>query len=56
MARHGLNDPAVKVITHQLGHVVLREGSVNAALRSLASVLNEDRGEGGCTRTGSTPC
>ena len=46
MARHGLNDPAMKVITDQLADVVLREGSVNAALRSLASVLNEDRGEG----------
>src|SRR5262249_48621112 len=30
----------------QLADVVITEGSVNAALRSLASVLDEDRGEG----------
>ena len=46
MARHGLNDPMVKVITNQLANLVLREGSVNGALRALAAVLHEDRGEG----------
>jgi superfamily II DNA or RNA helicase len=46
MARHSLNDPMVKVITNQLADLVLREGSVNAALRALAAVLYEDRGEG----------